>query len=328
MRINSSQLSAHRLRSGALASTALLAVLALTGCGGQSLSAADPATHDAGAAFTAAPAPSEDLAKSVIDAVKADPALTAALPAALQADGIKMTTSEGYPPMEMFAKDGKTLIGVDPSIGRAIANKLGVPLSINNEDFNAQIPGVTTGRYDWIMSSMTDNAERRKTVTFVDYVRAGNGWVVKAGNPAGMEDAASACGKTLAVVDNGSSLTLAESFDAACTAAGNEGVEVLKFPGDQEAILQVRNGRADAGINDYPVAAYRAQMSDGALEAVAIEGGESPWGIAMKPDNKDLVATAQKALQELIDDGSYAKILEAWNVSKMTVGTATVNDGK
>lgn len=49
MRINSSQLSAHRLRSSALASTALLAVLALTGCGGQSLSAEDPATHDAGA---------------------------------------------------------------------------------------------------------------------------------------------------------------------------------------------------------------------------------------------------------------------------------------
>ncbi|WP_125609802.1 ABC transporter substrate-binding protein [Specibacter cremeus] len=320
--------SANHLRTGALASTALLAVLALTGCGGQSLSSANPATHDAGAGFTAVPAPSEDLAKSVIDAVKADPALTASLPAAIQGAGIKMTTSEGYPPMEMFATDGKTLIGVDPSMGRAIANKLGVPLTINNEDFNSQIPGITTGRYDWIMSSMTDNAERRKTVTFADYVRSGNGWVVKAGNPSGMSDAASACGKTIAVVDNGSSLTLAESYDASCTAAGKKGVNILKFPGDQEAILQVRNGRADAGINDYPVAAYRAQTSNGALEAVAIKGDESPWGIAMKPENKELVTAVQKALQELIDDGSYAKVLAAWNVSKMAVGTATVNDGK
>lgn len=320
--------SVNRLRSGALASTALLAALALTGCGGQSLSSANPATHDAGTSFTAVPAPSEDLAKSVIDAVKADPALTATLPAAIQNAGIKMTTSEGYPPMEMFATDGKTLIGVDPSIGRALANKLGVPLTVNNEDFNAQIPGVTTGRYDWIMSSMTDNAERRKTVTFVDYVRSGNGWVVKAGNPSGMSDAASACGKTIAVVDNGSSLTLAESYDAACTAAGKKGVNVLKFAGDQEAILQVRNGRADAGINDYPVAAYRAQTSDGALEAVAIGGDESPWGIAMKPENKELVSATQKALQALIDDGSYAKILQAWNVSKMAVDKAVINDGK
>jgi len=323
-----SRVPAKGLRTGALASTALLAVLAMTGCGGQSLADAGPAAHSAGATFTAVPAPSEDLAKSVIDGIKADPKLTAGLPAAIQSAGVKMTTSEGYPPMEMFATDGKTLIGVDPSIGRAIANKLGVPLSINNEDFNSQIPGITTGRYDWIMSSMTDNAERRKTVTFVDYVRSGNGWVVKAGNPAGMGDPSTACGKSVAVVDNGSSLSLAESFDAACKAAGSKGVNILKFAGDQEAILQVRNGRADAGINDYPVAAYRAQTSGGALDAVAIEGGESPWGIAMKPENKELVDAVHKALQALIDDGSYAKILDAWNVSKMTVGTATVNDGK
>ena len=328
MKQSIAQSSTSVRRTGALALTATLAVLALSACGGQSLADPAPTTHAAGASFTAVPAPSEDLAKSVIDGVKADPALTSALPAGIKGAGIKMTTSEGYPPMEMFATDGKTLIGVDPSIGRAIANKLGVPLSINNEDFNAQIPGVTTGRYDWIMSSMTDNAERRKTVTFVDYVRSGNGWVVKTGNPSGMSDSASACGKTIAVVDNGSSLTQAEAYDAACTAAGKKGVNILKFPGDQEAILQVRSGRADAGINDYPVAAYRAQTSEGALEAVAIKGDESLWGIAMKPENKELVATVQKGLQELIDDGSYAKILDAWNVSKMTVGSATVNDGK
>ena len=316
-----------RLRNGALASAAVLAVLALSACGGHSLSEADPAAGN-GAAFTAAPAPVEDLAKNVIDAIKPNPALTASLPAGIQLSGIKMTTSEGYPPMEMFATDGKTLIGVDPSIGRAVANKLGVPLTINNEDFNSQIPGVITGRYDWIMSSMTDNAERRKTVTFVDYVRSGNGWVVKAGNPEGMSDAASACGKTIAVVDNGSSLTLAESFDAACTTAGKKGINVIKFPGDQEAILQVRNGRAAAGINDYPVAAYRAQTSNGALEAVAIKGDENPWGIAMKPENKALIVAVQKALQELVDDGSYAKVLDAWNVAKMNVGSASINDGK
>lgn len=316
------------LRTGALASTVLLTALALTGCGGQSISGGEPAPQSAGSTFTATPAPTEDLAKSVIDGIKADPSLTAALPAALQSEGIKMTTSEGYPPMEMFAADGKTLVGVDPSIARALANKMGVPLSINNEDFNAQIPGITTGRYDWIMSSMTDNAERRKTVTFVDYVRAGNGWIVKAGNPAALGEPTTACGKTLAVVDNGSSLALAESIDADCKAAGSKPVTVLKFAGDQEAILQVRNGRADAGINDYPVAAYRAQTSSGELEAVAIEGGESPWGIAMKPENKELIGVVQKTLQALIDDGSYAKILDAWNVSKMTVGTATVNDGK
>lgn len=319
----------RKIRSSVLASAALLALLSTTACGGQSLSAPDDeAAAGDGASFSAAPAPDEDLAKSVIDGITPNPDLTAALPGAVKAEGIKMTTSEGYPPMELLAKDGKTLIGVDPSLGRAIANKLGVKITINNEDFNAQIPGITTGRYDIIMSSMTDNEERRKTVTFVDYVQAGNGWVVKAGNPAGMGAPETACGKTVAVVDNGSSLALAEGFDKDCKAAGKDGLKILKFAGDQDAILQVRNNRADAGINDYPVAAYRAQTSKRKLEAVAIKGDESLWGIAMNQDNKELIDAMQKALQELIDDGSYAKVLDAWNVQQMAIETATINDGK
>jgi polar amino acid transport system substrate-binding protein len=48
----------------------------------------------------------------------------------------------------------------------------------------------------------------------------------------------------------------------------------------------------------------------------------------MKQDNKELIDAMQKALQELIDDGSYGKILAAWNVQQMAIDTATINDGK
>ncbi|GAA4381943.1 ABC transporter substrate-binding protein [Paeniglutamicibacter cryotolerans] len=317
-----------KMRSAALASAALIALLATSACGGQTLKEANNGAAAPAQAFTAVPAPEEDLAKPVIDGIKPNAELTAMLPEGIRSTGLKMTTSEGYPPMELFAQDGKTLIGVDPSVGRAIANKLGVPISVNTEDFNAQIPGITTGRYDILLSSMTDNEERRKTVTFVDYVGAGNGWVVKAGNPAGMGVPDSACGKTVAVVDNGSSFDLVKGFDKECKAAKKEGVEILAFAGDQDAILQVRNGRADAGINDFPVAAYRAQSSEGELEAVSIEGEKSPWGIAMNPDKKELISAVQKALQELIDDGTYTKVLGAWNVQDMGIEVATINDGK
>lgn len=320
--------SQKTLSRGAMATLAVAAVLVTTACGGQSLADGGPKPSSSKGTFTATPAPSEDLGKATIDAIKPDPALTSLLPESIISAGLRMTTSEGYPPMEMFASDGSTLIGVDPSLGRAIANKLGVNISIKNEDFNAQIPGITTGRYDIIMSSMTDNEERRKTVSFVDYVQAGAGWVVKKGNPSGLGDPATACGKSIAVVDNGSSLSLVEGFDADCKTAGKAGINILKFAGDQEAILQVRGGRADAGVNDYPVAAYRAQSSDGVLEAVVIDGPTSPWGIAISQKDPKVVEAVQKALQALISEGSYATILEAWNVQKMAVASAVVNDGK
>ncbi len=326
----------HRLASSSkksfspwvLGSIAVSVALLTSACGGQSLSGVGAEPTLSNSAFTAVPAPSEDLAKDVIDAVKPDAELTSMLPVTMVSEGLRMTTSEGYPPMEMFATDGETLVGVDPSLGRAIANKLGLAISIKNEDFNAQIPGITTGRYDIIMSSMTDNEERRKTVSFVDYVQSGSGWVVKKGNPASMGAPETACGKTVSVVDNGSSLSLLEDFDKECKSSGKASINILKFAGDQEAILQVRNGRADAAVNDYPVAAYRAQTSESILDAVIIDGPTSPWGIAISQKDPKVIQAVQKALQSLIEEGSYEKILQAWNVEKMAVPSAIVNDGK
>ncbi|TDD09436.1 ABC transporter substrate-binding protein [Nonomuraea deserti] len=308
-----------------LAAGALLAVA--TACG------AEPLDSGAEAEPSAAPvvldqAPAEDKAAAVINAITPDKALAAKVPARLRTDGLKVVSSLGYPPMELYASDGKTAIGLDPSLTRAIARKLGVKVTITDEEFNSQIPGVLTGRYDFVISSMTDNAERQGKLSFVDYVRAGAGLLVKKGNPAGISGPDDLCGKTVSVVDNGSSLALAEQYDADCEKAGEGGVTILKFPGDQEALLQVGGGRAQANITDYVVTTYKAADPKLGVEAIAIEGTESLWGIGMKPDDKELIDSVKGALDSLIRSGEYGKVLKAWNLEKLAVESATVNGGK
>lgn len=239
-----------------------------------------------------------------------------------------MTTSVGYPPMEIFARDGKTPVGLDPSLGRAIARKLGVRVTVANEDFNAQIPGVLTGRYDVILSSMSDTAERQAKVSFVDYVQAGAGMLVKKGNPAGIRTTADLCGKTVSVVDNGSSLALANSVSAGCKKDGKAAADILKFAGDQEALLQVGNGRAQANITDYVVAASKAADPRTGTDAIAIPGTESPWGIGINKSNQQLVSAVQAALNSLIKSGDYGRILGAWGLDQLAVTSAVVNGGK
>ncbi len=325
----------HRTISARLATTITVGavVLATAACGGQSLTP-DSAKPSAEGGSTAAPsvqldaAPAEDKAASVIDAITPDAVLAAAVPAGLRSDGLKMTTSVGYPPMEMFAVDGKTPIGLDPSLGRAIARKLGVKITIGNEDFNAQIPGIITGRYDILMSSMTDNKTRQEKVSFIDYVQAGAGFIVKKGNPDGIKAPTDMCGKTISVVDNGSSLKLAETYDADCKSAGKAGLTILKFTGDQDALLQVSNGRAQANITDYVVAAFKASDPKLNLDAVAVDGTESPWGIAMDPKKAALISSVQGALDSLIKSGEYGKVLGAWNLDKLAVTSAVLNGGK
>jgi polar amino acid transport system substrate-binding protein len=229
--------------------------------------------------------------------------------------------------MEMFDADGKTMIGVDMSLMRAVADTWGVKLDISNSDVSAMMPGVVSGRFDLLASGFNDTEVRREKVSFVDYARSSGAIIVGKGNPEGIKAPADLCGHTMAVLDNGYYMQLATTFSDDCVAKGNSPIEILGFANDPEALLQLQNGRAQAGMNDYPVGVFRAKEAKGAIEAIEIPG-ESLFGIAVDPKNEELVTLLQDTMNKLIDDGDYDKILAAWDLSGMALTKATVNEGK
>lgn len=308
-----------------LAVAGLLAA-GLAACGGQSLADSEGSTGDAAPAELATIS-DEELAKSVLEGIEVDEDLAAQITDKMQETGLRVTTSVGYPPMEEWASNGTDVIGVDPALAHAVARKLGLALTFHDQEFNAMIPGLISGRYDILLSSMTDNAERRETTTFVDYVQAGNAFLVGKGNPEGIADPSDLCGKTVAVVESGSSALLAQEFSTACEADGSEAYDILSLAGDSEANLAVQSGRASATITDFPVAVERAKDPETEMDAVRIEGGESLWGIGIDNSNAEFAELVQEALQSLMDDGSYAEILDAYGVGEMALPEATINGG-
>ena len=307
-----------------LVSTILL--VTVTGCGARPLS--ELYQQQNGGALVAEPAPDSERAAEIINTIQPDQEIAAKLPGEVRSRGMNFSSSVGYPPMEMWADDGTTPIGIDIALGRAIARVLGVKMNFTDEDFNAQIPGLMTKRYDMVMTSLSDTKEREQKVSFVDYVQAGAGFLVAQGNPQGITGPDQLCGKTVSVVDNGSSLILAQKYAAACVKKGAAKINILRFTGDQDALLALRSGRAQANITDYVVAAYKASDPSQKAEAVNLDGTESPWGIAMNPDRKQLIAAVKAALQKLIDDGAYSKILASYNMQKIAVDKVVVNGAK
>jgi polar amino acid transport system substrate-binding protein len=247
------------------------------------------------------------------------------LPAAVKAKGKLVVGSDiAYAPVE-FKDDSGKVVGIDPDLAEAIGKKLGITLEFQNATFDGLITSLTSKRIDLIMSAMSDNKKRQASVDFVDYFNAGTSIIVAKGNPKGIKSVDDFCGQTVAIQRGTTQDDVATQQQAKCKAAGKP-LTVLKFNTDPEALLQIKQGRAVADMNDFPVAAYTAKK-DPSFEVVGDQIGAGPYGIAVPKDQTQLRDAIKAAVQALIDDGTYKSVLEKWAVTQGALTSATVNAG-
>lgn len=240
------------------------------------------------------------------------------LPAEYKSAGVlKFATTVGYPPMELYREGTQEVIGVDVDIANAIGAKLGVKITFTNVSFDGLIPAVQSKRFDAVISSMSDTPERAKQVDFVDYFTAGAVLVVAKGNPEHISDPASLCGKQVAVNKASSNLTVAQSFQSKC---GSNPVVIQQTEDAPNALLQLQSGRAVAVVVDFPVAVIWAAQKDltHPVQSLKDQYQASNWGIAVAKDT-GLKTPVQKAMDSIIADGTYSKILKKWNVEAATL---------
>ncbi|MER5177098.1 ABC transporter substrate-binding protein [Streptomyces sp. NPDC002896] len=234
-----------------------------------------------------------------------------------------------YAPMEYYDTDGTTVLGFDKELADALSKQLGVPFEFKNASFDGLITSLKSQRIDVVMSGMSDTKERQGSVDFVDYYTAGAMLLVKKGNPENLKTLADLCGKTIAVQRATTQEGYAEEQSKTCKKDGEKEIEILSFDRETEALLQVKQGRAVAGLEDYPVASYNARTSgDGADFEVAgdqIEAG--PLGIAVAKQDTALRDVIQKALDAIIDDGTYKKLIDKWEIPAGAVTEAKINSG-
>ncbi|MFC9623214.1 ABC transporter substrate-binding protein [Streptomyces sp. NPDC056930] len=265
--------------------------------------------------------------------------LFAKLPADIQKAGvIKVGTDATYAPMEI--KQGEKIVGVDPDIAAALGKQLGVRFEFTSGTFDTLLGALPTGRYDMVMSSMSDTKARqegldskgKKTgtgVDFVDYFTASTGILVKKGNPEGIKSVDDLCGKKLAVQRGTTYETAAKNLSAKCATDGRAKISIEAFSTDAEAQTRVKSGGAVADLNDSPVAAYIAKSAGGGndFEAIANKGDAGPFGIAVDKKNTQLRDALRAAVDAIIADGTYKAALDKWGAGDGAVTKAVVNGG-
>ncbi|GAB5470283.1 MAG: ABC transporter substrate-binding protein [Rhodospirillales bacterium] len=235
------------------------------------------------------------------------------LPAAVQADELeqvkasgelKMAMSGAYPPFN-FVNDKNEVVGFDPAIGAGIAERMGVKPVIVTTAWDGIIAGLLAGKYDTIVGSMTITPKRQEVLDFVGpYYRAGRGVFVAGDSSA--QSLADLKGKTLGV-------TLGETHEK--WAREESGWDIRTYKGLPELLLELQSGRVDAIVVDnipVRVAIKKSGADIRQLDTPDIEGGSVEIGIAIRKGNPELKAAMQKALEEMLADGTYEAIAMKW----------------
>jgi len=276
------------------------AALLLAACGGSSSSSSSSV------------APAASTAASDAAGVGASAAL---LPQEYKDKGeVNVASDIPYPPMEILNEDG-TISGLDYDLSQALGQQLGVKFNFNKQAWDSIIPSLQSGNHDIIMSGMNDTLERQQTLDFVDYFLGGFSILVAKGNPDGITSLKDLCGKTVAEETEVAQIALIIAVSKECP-AGQE-ITILELPSDSDAQNAVRAGKASSDVLDAAVGAYSAATAPDLFEVIVDPNepnGVEPvyTGIGVLKSNSGLEAAVQAALQELIDNGKYFKIMSKY----------------
>ncbi|MFJ1874731.1 ABC transporter substrate-binding protein [Streptomyces chartreusis] len=311
--------TAARSRLAAVGSIAVAGALILTGCGDQTNDSGSE-SNDTGSASTAP--------------------LADKLPQAIRDKGvIKVGSDIAYAPVEFKDDSGKT-VGIDPDLAAAMGKQLGVTFEFENGTFDSLITGLRSKRYDIAMSAMTDTKDRQEGidsdtgkkvgegVDFVDYFTAGVSIYTQKGKNTDIKTWSDLCGKKIVVQRGTVSEDLAKSEAKKCT--GGKTITIEAFDNDQQAQTRLRAGGAAAGSSDFPVAAYAVKTSGGGndFQLVGEQVEAAPYGIAVAKNNTQLRDALKAALDAVIANGEYEKVIKKWGVEDGSVTEATINGGK
>lgn len=211
---------------------------------------------------------------------------------------IVIGTNAEFEPFEY--RDGLDIVGFDVEIAKAVANKLGKELKIEDMAFDSLIMGLNNDKMDFIAAGMTATEERAQQVDFSDsYFKSKQVIIVKADNTA-IASADDLVGKSVGVQLG----TTGDLF-----VSGTEGVTVVQVKKGTQAVMDLQNGKVDAVVIDEEPA---KKMIAGKTDVTILEVPfiEEEYAIAVKKGNTELLNTINETIEELKANGEYDKIYE------------------
>lgn len=292
----------------ALLLAAVMTMSLLTACGSsetaqttEETQAADAAVQEeaADAAETETTDAAETETADAVETEEAEQAVSEAL-----ADGVlTVGTNAEFPPFEYVDDNGEP-DGFDIALIKAIGEKLGVEVEVENMEFASLVSSIGS-KIDVSIAGMTVTDERKETVDFSDSYYEAVQYVIL---PEGSEIATAddLVGKTIGV-------QLGTTGDFIATDI--EGTTVQQYNKAVDAVNDLINGRVDCVIIDKNPALVFESKFEGqvtALEGAQFDFETEEYAIAMPKGDTALVDAVNAALAEIKADGTFDELVKTY----------------
>lgn len=257
------------------------------------------------------------------------PAADTSAGGAASKEPLRVGVDASLPPWETFDSSNK-VVGIDADLAAAVGEELGRPIEWVNMGWSSLMPSLKTGRFDVIISSISDRAARREALSFVDYASPYPTFLVPKGNPKNVHSVNDVCGLTSVQVAGAAPEAMVQAASKSCEAAGKPAVNFVSVKTASDVTQAMKTGRAELWLED--VVTHQAaldSLGDGFEIVKASDVPTATFGIAVVKDNTELLNQIQQALQKVADRGELKKIAAKYNLpEEVFPSEVKVNQGE
>ncbi|KJK10629.1 ABC transporter substrate-binding protein [Terrabacter sp. 28] len=308
----------------------LAGAVALAACSG-SAEASSSSVPAAGTASAAAAGINTSPEQNRVTATK-DEKAAALLPRAIRDRGTITAANAGAgggtPPLVFTADDDKTVIGVEVDLAHLFADKLGLRVETPATSWENVFLGIDSGRYDVALTNVTVTEERKEKYDFATYRKDDLAFEAPKGGTWKVNSGRDIAGKTIAVGSGTNQEKILLDWNEANVKAGLQPATVKYFQSQTDYYLALSSHRIDAYFGPNPSVAYHVATS-GQTEAIGhfSGAGDKLQGLiaVLTKKGSGLAAPYAAAINSAIADGSYAKVLQRWNLGTEGLEKSEVN---
>lgn len=215
---------------------------------------------------------------------------------------LRVGTDATYPPFESINPATGQVAGFDIDLMKEICNLNGWKPQFIPTAFDRIIAGLTSERYDVVISAMTITPQRAAVVDFSDpYYLAGQSIAVPLDDTL-ISGVADLMGKKVGVQLGTTGEMMAKKV---------EGLHVYSYDNIGAAFTDMANGDLDVVLNDFPTTkAYVEEL--GTSKIVGEILSTEHYGMAVRKGDQRLLGNINKALEEIRSSGRFREIHVKW----------------